>query len=219
MKISTLQENLKTGVYIVSHIAGKNVNLPILSNVLIKASKDGINLITTDLEMGIISKIRGKVETEGKYTVNAKVLSDYVSLLPNQKINLEKKDNILTVCSENYKTSIKGQEAEDYPLIPKIDKNIYFKLNIEEFKKALSQVIFSVSISDTRIELTGVLFSFSKNGLTLASTDSFRLSEKKVKVTTNIETEDEIKVVIPSKTLQEVIRILSTIREVEKRGK
>ncbi|MCK5416025.1 DNA polymerase III subunit beta [Candidatus Parcubacteria bacterium] len=215
MKISTLQENLKTGVYIVSHIAGKNVNLPILSNVLIKASKDGINLITTDLEMGIISKIRGKVETEGKYTVNAKVLSDYVSLLPNQKINLEKKDNILTVCSENYKTSIKGQEAEDYPLIPKIDKNIYFKLNIEEFKKALSQVIFSVSISDTRIELTGVLFSFSKNGLTLASTDSFRLSEKKVKVTTNIETEDEIKVVIPSKTLQEVIRILSTIREGE----
>lgn len=215
MKISILQENLKTGVFVVSHIAGKNLNLPILNNVLIKADNGDICLISTDLEMGIVCKIRGKIDEIGEYTISAKLLSDYVSLLPNQKINLEKKDNSLQIKCNNYKTVIKGQEADDYPLIPQIEKNIFFKVNVGEFKKALSQVIFAVSNTNTRIELSGVLFLFNKNELVLASTDSFRLSEKKVTIKTNLKTDDGIKIIVPGKTLQELIRILSVVKDEE----
>ncbi len=213
MKISTLQENLKVGIFIVSHIAGKNANLPILNNILIKTEEGVINLIATDLEMGIITKIRGKIEVEGEYTVNAKVLLDYVSLLPNQKVSLKKNDNSLMIQTNNYKTLIKGQESDDYPLIPIIDKNIYFKAKLKEFKNALSQVIFSVSTSENRIELSGVLFTFKGDDLILASTDSFRLSEKKIKIDTNLKTEEDIKIIVPAKTLQEVVRIISTVKD------
>jgi len=210
MKISSLQENLKTSLFIVGHIAGKNINLPILNNILIDARDSNIKLISTDLEMGITSIVRGKIEEEGLFTVEAKILNDYISLLPNKKIDIIKKDDKIKIKCDNYKTSIKGQEAEDYPLIPKVEREEYYKIKIEDFKQALSQVIFSVSTSETRVELGGVLFSFNNKNLTLVATDSFRLAEKQIEIKTN--TKEEKKIIIPAKTLQEVLRILSSLK-------
>jgi len=212
MKISSLQENLKNGLQITGHISGKNINLPILNNVMIEARDGEIKLIATDLEIGVVCQIRGKIEKEGSYTVDSKIISDYISLLPNKKVDIEKKENDLHIKSENYKTSIKGLSAEDYPLIPVVEKNGCYKVKIDEFKKALSQVIFAVSNSETRIELTGVLFKFNKEELILASTDSYRLAEKKIKIKTEGKVEEEKNIIVPSKTLQEVTRILSIVR-------
>ena len=210
MKISSLQENLKSGLLSVSHIAGKNINLPILNNILLKAEDGNIKLVSTDLEMGIITIIRGKIEKEGSFTVDAKIISDYVSLLPNKKIDLEKKENRLVVKCDNYKTTVNGQGADEYPLIPQIDKKIYYKADIEEFKQSLAQVIFAVSNSETRIELSGVLFDFTDKALVMAATDSYRLAEKKLKITTN--SKENHKIIVPAKTLQELARILSGYR-------
>ncbi len=212
MKISSLQENLKNGLFIVSHIAGKNVNLPILNNVLIRAKGDGIKMITTDLEIGIVCTIRGKIEKEGEYTVESKVLSEYISLLPNKKVDIEQNENKLFVKSDNYKTVIRGQLADDYPLIPQVKRDVYYKTEIEKFKKAISQVIFAVSNSDNRMELTGVLFDFEGENLTMAATDSFRLAEKKISMETNLKEKENTRIIVPAKTLQELIRILSAVK-------
>jgi len=210
MKITSLQENLKSGLFFVSHIAGKNVNLPILNNVMIEAKDKNIKLITTDLEIGIVALIRGKTEAEGVFTVDAKILLEYVSLLPNKKIDINKKETSLIIKCDNHKTIIKGQAADEFPLIPKVEKKEYYKINPDEFKKALSQVIFAVSSSETRIELSGVLFDFNKDNLTMAATDSYRLAEKNIKVETN--GSEKKRIIIPAKTLQEVIRILSAVK-------
>lgn len=213
MKISSLQENLKQGLNFVSHIAGKNVNLPILNNVLIKTQDGKILITSTDLEIGIVATIRGKVDEEGEFTVDAKVISEYVALLPNKKIDIELKELSLEVQSDNYKTVIKGQSAEEYPLIPQVEREDFYKIDVDEFKKALSQVIFAVSVSETRMELSGVLFSFEKDKLVLAATDSFRLAEKTIGVKTNAA--NDKKIIVPAKTLQEVIRILSALKKEE----
>jgi len=220
MKLSSLQENLKQAVIIVSHITGKNPNLPILSNIMVDAQKGEIKLIATNLEMGITNYVRGKIEERGVFTVDAKLISDYISLLPNKKVDIEKKENGLNIKSENYKTSIKGMTAEDYPLIPQVERKGCYKVGIDEFKKALGQVVFAVSSSETRTELTGVLFSFSKDKLILAATDSYRLAERKVKIKTEGEVEEEKNIIVPAKTLQEVTRILSVVRNesFEERG-
>jgi len=210
MKLIILQENLKQGLFMVSHIAGKNINLPILNNILIKTEKGNIKLITTNLEMGITSLIRGKVEKEGSFTVDSKIISECIGLLPNKKINLQQKEGGLFVDCENYKTKIKGQPAEEFPLIPEVDKKVFYSASVSEFKKALSQVIFAVSLSESRLELSGVLFSFVKDNLTLAATDSYRLAEKKINIKTNNENEEEKRIIVPAKTLQELIRILSS---------
>lgn len=212
MKISSLQENLKNGLQITGHLSGKNINLPILNNVMIEARDGEIKLIATDLEIGIVCQIRGKIEEEGSFTVDSKIISDYISLLPNKKVDIEKKDSELLIKSENYKTSVKGMSAEDYPVIPQVERKGCYKVKISEFKKTLSQVIFAVSNSETRIELTGVLFNLSNKELTLASTDSYRLAEKKIKIKTEGEIPENRSIIIPAKTLQEVTKILAIAR-------
>lgn len=210
MQITSLQENLKSGLFFVSHIAGKNVNLPILNNVMIEARDGNIKFITTDLEIGIIATVRGKVTEEGVFTVDSRVVNEYISLLPNKKVEIKKQDLKLKIECENYKTTIKGQIADDFPLIPQVDKKNFYKANITEFKKALSQVIFAVSNSDTRAELSGVLFKLNKDSLVLAATDSYRLAEKQIKINTNGSEEKEI--IVPAKTIQELIRVLSAVK-------
>lgn len=212
MKFSILKENLNSALFIVSHITGKNINLPILNNVMIEAREGNIKLISTNLEIGIIHRIRGKIEKEGSFTVDSRVITDYVGLLPNKRVDIEKKENNLVIECENYKTKIRGQSAEEYPLIPTIDKNSYYSAKIDEFKKALTQVVFAVSTSETRLELSGVFFNFHDNKLTLAATDSYRLSEKEVGLKNSLNNNQQ-NIIIPARTLQELVRILSGLKE------
>ncbi|MGE5425527.1 MAG: DNA polymerase III subunit beta [Bacillota bacterium] len=207
MKFICLQENLKKGLAVVSHINNKNINLPILNNILIRANESGLELVSTNLEIGITHQLRAKVEETGETTVDAKIISDYVNLLPSEKVELkEDKDDIGLKCG-NYKTKIKGESAKEFPLIPQIDKNRFAEFNVFDFKKALAGVAFAVANNDNRLELSGVLFEFNEENLTLVATDSYRLSEKKIGVKGgNI---NEGRVIVPARTVQEVLRIIS----------
>jgi len=217
MKFSILKENLNSALFIARHITGRNVNLPILNNVMIEAKDGNVKLISTNLEIGIIHSIRGKVEKEGSFTVDSKVMTDYVNLLPNKRIDIEKKDDNLAIECENYKTKINGQSAEEYPPIPIIDKSNYYSAKIEDFKKALTQVVFAVSTSETRLELSGVFFDFNSDKLILAATDSYRLAEKEVSIK-NSSKNNQQSIIVPARTLQELIRILSGLKDSDDGG-
>lgn len=208
MKIIALQKNLKQGVFVTSSLTGKNANLPILNNIMIQVVKGEIKLLVTDLELGVTNTIRGKIEKEGSFTVDAKILANYINLLPNQKVELEVKDSDLIIESDNYKTKIKGESAEEYPLIPEVTKDYCYEVDIEEFKKALASVVFTVSNDENRLALSGVLFNLEKGQLYLVGTDSYRLGEKKLSLK-NVNEEDERRLIVPTKTLQELLRIIS----------
>lgn len=208
MKFTCTQENLNEGLQIVQHATTKNANLPILNNILITLKDNNIQLSSTNLEIGITCLIRGKIEEEGTYTVNAKLISDYVNLLPKENIDINLKNQELNIKCNHNQTKIKGIEANDYPLIPKINKENPLIIEAEKFKKALDSVLFAVSKNESRPELNGVYFKISKKELTLAATDSYRLAERKIKLEKGIE-DDDIDLIIPAKTLQEVSRILN----------
>jgi len=214
MKLTCIQENLNFGLQSTGHLVNKNVNLPILNNVLVEATNGGLKLSSTNLEIGISCQVRCKVEVEGSFTVDAKLLSDYVNLLPNEQINIDlEKGNNLKISCRNSNTKIKGIVADDFPVIPVIEKTNAFKIKIKDFKKALAQVIFAVSVSETRPEISGVLMSFNKlekNKLFMVGTDSYRLTEKNIPVESNGE---EKEVIVPMKTLQETLRILNGLKD------
>ena len=210
MKFISLQENLKRGLSIVGHISSKNVNLPILNNILIKASSSNIEFISTNLEIGVNHQIRGKVEEEGEFTIDSKLINEYIGLLSSgEKVKVELKNEDLIIECGNYKTKIKGESAKDYPLIPSIPRDRYFSCDLKQLRKALNSVVFAVSNSENRAELTGVLFSFSGDQLFLAATDSYRLAEKEVKVKKEGIEDGDQKIIVPSKTIQELLRILN----------
>jgi DNA polymerase-3 subunit beta len=212
MKVIVLKENLKKDLNLVEKITGKNLSLPILSNVLLKTNKNFLILSATNLEIGIICWNLSKIEKRGEITVPANLFSNYLNFLPNREILLETKDNILYVECENYKTEIKGLSSEEFPIIPKIE-NEEFSLQINSFPfcQGLSQVIDIVSFSQTRPELSGIYFSLQKNLLKLVATDGFRLAEKKLFFEKTIENlpEKEYSLILPQKMAREIINIFS----------
>lgn len=211
MKISCTQENLNAGLNAVSHIASKNLNLPILSNVLFKSENKILTLMATNLEIGITTDIRGKVEGDGDLAVDARLLSSYVSLLPKERVDLDIEGEEMKIECQNKKTKVKIQSAGDFPLIPKLNKENPCILDAAKFKQAVSEVVFACSNSESRPELSGVYMEFSGSEVVLAATDSYRLSESRIKAMEN--NLGEKKAIIPSKTLQEVSRILSLFKD------
>jgi DNA polymerase-3 subunit beta len=137
--------------------------------------------------------------------VAAKLLNEFVGLLSRENINIELKDEDLYIRSQNQDTNIKGLGAEDFPLIPEIEKENEVELNVGEFKRALNQVIFAASLDNSRVEINAVNFNFTKDELILAATDSYRLAEKKIKISNGQEKE----LIVPLKTIQELVRILN----------
>ncbi len=208
MKIISLQKNLKNALYNTSHVAQKNTTLPILNNILLSANDGVIKIISTNLEIGITSVIRGKIEAEGSFTVDARIFSEYINLLPNEKVEIKLDKNELTIhCGDN-KTKIKGLSAEEFPFIPDIKNIEPYHIPVLEFKEAVGQVIFSAALDENRAELSGILCSLSNMSITLVGTDSYRLAEKTI--TQKNKVNEEKNCIIPVRTLQEVLRIINT---------
>lgn len=208
MKLISLQKNLKTSLYSVSHVAQKNTNLPILNNVLLSAQNGIIKLIGTNLEIGITNTLRGKIEAEGSFTVDARVFSEYVNLLPNDKVEISLEENdLFIVCGDN-KTKIRGMSAEEFPFIPEVDQSELYRLPINEFKKAASQVVFAAAVDENRAELSGIFCVLEDNTITLVGTDSYRLAERIIPIKEKYEIKKSC--IIPTRTIQEVLRILGS---------
>ncbi|MFA5134945.1 MAG: DNA polymerase III subunit beta [Patescibacteria group bacterium] len=207
MKVICTQENLSKGLQLVSHVASKNVSLPILSNVLLRAERGGLTLQTTNLELGVTCVVRGKVEQEGSFTVQGKTLNDYINLLPNENVTLELAEQNLKIGCRDSKTVMKGVDATEFPLIPEVEAKYTHGIDAQILKEALDSVAFAVAFDETRPEISGIYFDFSKNTLTVVATDSYRLAEKKVEVK-NTSGIDAYHIIVPIKTVQELIRVL-----------
>lgn len=214
MKFTCTQENINRALLAVSHVASKNVTLPILNNILIRAEANEIKLSATNLEIGITTSVRGKVDTTGVYTVPAKLLNDYISVLPEGNISFELTDHGLVVVSERSRTLIKGAPAEDFPVIPAFEAKQSITCSGVLLRQALSQVMFAAATDEMRPEISGVYLVVRESVVTLAATDSYRLAEKKFACTNT--TKAEMSVIVPLNTLGELVRVVGeTDQEVE----
>ena len=204
------------GLQNVIHVSSKNVTLPILNNVLIKTREGIVELTSTNLEIAVVSQVRAKIEVGGVFTIPTKTLADYAQLLSDEQVEIELKEDTLLVSTPKSKTKIKGESAEEFPVIPSAEGGTTFRFNTNQLKEALSQAVFSVSRSDVRPELSGVLFHINnpenKGILFLAATDSYRLGERRVAVQ-NEEKEKEVRVIVPARTAHEMIRALAGVEQ------
>lgn len=215
MKIKVTQEKLSKALNNISRIAIGKVTLPILNNVLIRVNKKKVSLITTNLDMAMIDFLPVSNSEEGVVTVPAKLLAEFISNLPKGEIvEISSSDTKVTISSGKYFSIINGALADDFPELPEINEKqaVTFKLSVEEFKNSLSQVIIASSNDLTRPALTGVYFNTYNHVLAIAATDGYRLAEKKL----ISKVESEVNAIIPSSSLQEVLRSVSDdVEEIE----
>ncbi len=218
MKTILTTDNFKKGILAAEKIIGRNLTLPILSNILLEAEKGGLRVSATNLEIGIICLLRAKVEKEGKLAVPGKIIGSLVSnVSDNEKITAEIKNQTLFLTYNKNKASIKGFDAKDFPLIPKPQSEPILEIESQDFQENVLKILPAAAISETRQELTGVFIGFEKESLVLAATDSFRLAEaiikiKKEKINSGYQKyiSKNSAIIVPAKTLQEVARSINS---------
>lgn len=211
MKFSCTQENLLRGLNLVSRVASRAGNLPILSNVYIKAEQEGILLKATNLEIGITYHLRGKVEEEGEFTVPAKLFTDYISGLPKEKVDIILSEQAIGISCGRHKTTLNGISASDFPLIPQVEEDAFWAVSPPALLEGLEQVLIAISTTESRPEISGASFTFRGSELILAGTDSYRLAEKKILAQGSANKETHA--IVPLRALQELERICLSIGE------
>lgn len=207
MKFKVEKSRLITAIQTVQNVITTKSALPILSNILIEAQNDNLKLTATDLDIGITCVIPVDIQEAGAITIPAKRFSDIVKEFPVEMVNIStKKNNQVTIDSEMCQFKIMGLTKEEFPKLPEFKDQKVIKINQADFKQMLSLTAFAVSLDETRYVLNGILFKINKGLFTLVSTDGKRLAVAEKKLI--IETDAEINMIVPLKTIQELNRNL-----------
>jgi len=209
MKFVAIRSNIKDAISVVERAAGENSNLPILRNVLIETTSDGITFTATNLELAITVHVSGKVIENGKTTIPLGIFSNLITNIQSDRLNFEKKVNAVEIKTDNYQATIQGLPPADFPLTPKLqDGASYLEIKAAILKEAIQQAIVASQFSDLRPELNAILFNFSLDSLKLAATDGFRLAERSIPQSFfTIKGMEPFRLLVPLKTSQEVVRM------------
>ncbi len=213
MKLSCLQENLNRGLSVVGRAVATRTTLPITNNVLLATDQSRLKLVATNLEMAISCWIGAKVEEEGTITVPARLLTEFISSLPNERVDISLSPRTKTVglkCAR-FEARISGVDAKDFPPIPKIKEGITTKVEVEALHQGISQVVFAAASEESRPVLTGIDTQFEGDLLTLAAADGFRLAVYKLPIAVPVSEKTEV--IIPARTLAELNRLMADQEE------
>ena len=207
MKLICSKANLVQGVNIVMKAVPSKTTMAILECILIDATTNEIKFTANDMELGIETKIEGDIISKGVVALDAKIFSEIVRKLPDNEVSIETDENYrTTITCEKAVFTIAGKSGEDFSYLPTIEKNKFIYLSQFILKEIIRQTIFSIADNDTNKIMTGELFEVTGNELKVVSLDGHRISIRKIELKDSF---DDISVIVPGKTLNEISKILS----------
>jgi len=210
MQINCRRDELSRGVQTVQAVVGTKSTLPVLANVLMEAKGNKMEMTATDLEVGIKCSINVEVIEPGAITVPARTLSEVVRELPAEDIKIRVGEgNRVEINSGQAVFNLMGLPKEDYPVLPKFKGDGEFSIEGKLLGEMIKKTIFSVSQDETRYVLCGIYFQVAKGKVTMVSTDGRRLSY--ISKDIGIDKKKEAKVIIPTKAVNELNRILAQL--------
>jgi DNA polymerase III subunit beta len=208
MQVTCLRENLSRGLANVSRAVESRATLPVTQNVLLEGDNGQLKLTATNTEISISTWIGAQIEGEGRITVPARMLTDFVNSLPGQTVKIDFQNDpvgVIVTC-DKFNGTINGISAEEFPPIPTVEGGSSVTIPADTFRGALERVVFAAATDDSRPVLTGVKVELAEDSFTLAAADGFRLAVETGKLGASVET--EVGVIVPAKTLSEVERLL-----------
>ena len=213
MKISCLQENLSRGLAVVGRAVANRATLPVTQNVLLSVDQSMLKLSATNLEIAMTTWVGAMVEEEGSVTVPARLLSEFVNSLPNDRIDLEMDSGsqVLRITSGRSEANIHGTDASEFPPIPTVENGVAAQIEPGVLKAAIGRVAFAAATEESRPVLTGVEVKLREGSFTMAAADGFRLAVQHGSLVQPVG--EEMSVIIPARTLNELNRLLGDQNE------
>lgn len=211
MKLVFTKSNLNKAVGIVMKAVPTRTTMNILECILIDATTNEIKFTGNDMELGIETIVDGEIIEKGKIAIDAKLFSEIVRKLPDNDITLttDSNNNALITC-EKSKFNIAGKSGDDFSYLPAIIKDKMITLSQFQLKEVINQTIFSIAINDNNKMMTGELFEVNEGTLKVVGLDGHRIAIRNIKLEGR---SDDVRVVIPGKTLQEISKILNADAE------
>ncbi|MBR5179869.1 MAG: DNA polymerase III subunit beta [Lachnospiraceae bacterium] len=207
MKILCEKNELLNGVNIALKAIPSKTTMEILDCIKIKAEDGFIELVGNDMSLGIKTKVKGEIVDEGSLVVNAKIFSDIIRKLPDSEVAFTASETTANIKCENVNFDIPVRSADDYPDLPDIEKKNFAIMSQMTLRDMIRQTVFSIAPDTENMKImTGELLEINGKKLRLVSLDGHRISLR------NVELNEEFgnqKVIIPGKTLNELLKILS----------
>lgn len=206
MKIICSKANLLNGVNTVSKAVPSKTTMSILECILINTNSGEIKLTANDMELGIETIIDGEIIEKGMIALDARIFLEMVRKLPDNEVTIETDPSYkATITCEKAKFNIIGKSGEDFSSLPHIERSESICLAQFTLKEAVRQTIFSIADNYTNKILTGELFEINGDVLKVVSSDGLRISLRRINLKDSYPAK---KVIVPGKTLNEIIKIL-----------
>jgi DNA polymerase-3 subunit beta len=197
----------------VQGVVERKNTIPILSNALLRAGDGRIELLATDLEVGLRTSCAAEVKSPGGITLSAKKLFEIVRALPDAPIRIQDQPNHwVGIDCESSRFRMVGLPPEDFPKLPEAQFDPGVRIPGAMFRSMIERIIFATTADDARYSLNGALLLLRNNFAALVASDGHRLAyisrELPVKPKAS-----EVKVVVPRKALAEVARLCGELDE------
>ncbi len=213
MKFTISKESFLDAINQVQHVVSSRTTLAILSNVLLKAKDGVLELTTTDLDVGVTCSVPAEVDEPGATTLPARRLATIVRELPAEEIEFKVDEkNVASIRNGPSYFKVLGLTSEEFPALPRFDDAREFKMEQQMLRDCLRKTSYAISTDETRYVLNGILFSFKDNALTMVATDGRRLAM--VEQELEFPQSQEIDIIVPTKAVNELSRLLEDTGEV-----
>ncbi|MGN0509401.1 MAG: DNA polymerase III subunit beta [Ruminococcus sp.] len=206
MKISCLRTDLANAVSNVSRAVSTKAALPALEGVLIKAYDNKLNISGYNLEIGITTDIEATIQAEGEIVVSAKLFLDIVRRLPEEIVMIETDDRMVTyITCGHVDYQIVGMSSVEYPDLPSFEQTDGVTVNAKILREMIRQTVYAVSENTAKPIYTGSLFEIENGNFRIVAVDGYRMAIRNE----NVDSESKTSFVVPGKTQQEVLKLLT----------
>ena len=213
MIIICSKQKLQEGISIVTKAITGKTTMPILEGIYLEATKKGLTLIGSDMDVSIETKVEADVVEEGSIVIDAKLFAEIIRKLPNSDVKIEiTETDLIQITCEKSIFNLVFMNASDYPALPSINENITVEVPQNLLKNMIKGTSFAIAQDEARPILQGILFEVKNKQLNLVALDGYRLAVR----SELLDIEDNIEVVIPGKALNEVSKILEDNNDILK---
>lgn len=214
MKFTITREKLHEGLQAVAASVPSKTTLPVLANILVEASKDGLKLSGTDLDISVSTTIPASVDQEGATTLPARKLVEIVKELPNAAIRMSSSgEQRATIECGKSKFKLLGLSRDEFPAFPTVKFEGGWKVAAKDLQKLIGHVAFAASTEESRPILNGVLWELRADRMRMVATNGHRLA--RMDVPTSGQGGGQADLIIPPKALEQIRRLFGGDEEIE----
>ena len=213
MKFTITREQLQEGLIAVASTVPTRTTLPVLSNILVEATADGVRLAGTDLDIAVSTVVPAEIEAEGAVTLPAKKLVEIVRELPSAGIHFSAsgEQQVTLECGRS-RFKLLGIARDEFPSFPTVSFDNAWKMTSADIQNLVSHVVFAASTEESRPILNGVLWEMREDRMRMVATNGHRLARMDIPVSGGAAAAD---LIVPPKALEQIRKLFGPADEIE----